>query len=65
MVGLLRGRSKKEIDFDDLMGGGMVENRFRGVMYVKNLTNGRVEFAGEYRESTNDYVYTQINLKYK
>lgn len=33
-------------------------------MYIKNLTNGRVEFEGKYLEDMNIYQYTKLLLRY-
>ena len=44
----MKAKNKNEVEFDKLVGGGMVNNEFRCVMYVNNLTNGRIEFEGKY-----------------
>ena len=40
---VLRNKNKSTVEFDELVGGGIVNNNFKCVMYIKNLTNGRVE----------------------
>jgi hypothetical protein len=47
-----------------LLGGGIVNNKFNCVIYIKNLTNGRVEFEGKYHKDMNIYEYTKILLRY-
>lgn len=39
---VLRNKNKSTLEFDNLVGGGMINNNFKCVMYIKNLTNGRV-----------------------
>lgn len=39
---ILKAKNKKELEFDSLIGGGMSNNHFECVMYLKNLTNGRL-----------------------
>ena len=43
---LLRQRKKSVVEYEDLVGGGISNGRFNCVMYVRGLTNGRVEFSG-------------------
>ena len=42
IVNLLGSRGKRELEFDSLIGGGIANNNFNCVMYIKNLTNGRI-----------------------
>ena len=42
ILSLLREKKRKELEFDSLIGGGMSNNQFDCVMYLKNLTNGRL-----------------------
>lgn len=39
---ILRQKHKKELEFDLLIGGGIANNQFNCVMYIKNLTNGKL-----------------------
>jgi hypothetical protein len=65
IAALLKEKNKKELEFDTLIGGGMTNNHFDCVMYLKNLTNGRLEFSGKYQEDLNIYKYERIVLKYR
>lgn len=64
VVQVLRNKNKSTVQFDELVGGGMVNNNFKCVMYIKNLTNGRVECQGKYHEDMNIYEYTKLLLRY-
>jgi hypothetical protein len=55
VVNLLRNKQKREAEFDTLIGGGISNDRFECIMYLKSLTNGRVEFSGKYVEEMNRY----------
>lgn len=57
VIQILKNKNKKELEFDNLIGGGISNNHFACVMYIKNLTNGRIEFEGKYREDMNEYHY--------
>jgi len=48
IINILKEKHKREPEFDNLIGGGISNNRFECTMYLKSLTNGRIEFAGRY-----------------
>lgn len=62
---MLKEKNKKELEFDSLIGGGISNGSFDCVMYLKNLTNGRLEFSGKYLEDMNVYKYEKMMLKYR
>jgi|JI6StandDraft_1071083.scaffolds.fasta_scaffold771468_1 hypothetical protein len=43
----------------------MANNQFKCVMYINNLTNGRLEFEGKYIPDQNVYEYNRFMLKYR
>ena len=64
MNDILRQRNKSVVEYEDLVGGGVSDGRFNCVMYVRNLTNGRVEFSGQQSEDTGKYKLDRLELKY-
>jgi hypothetical protein len=39
---LLKSRGKGDLEYDHLVGGGIANNEFKCVLYINNLTNGRL-----------------------
>ena len=64
LTALLNERKKKTADFEELIGGGISDGKFNCVLYLRSLTNGRVEFEGEQVEDTGKFRLDKLQLKY-
>lgn len=45
---LLREKKKGELSYDNLIGGGIANDYFNCVLYINNLTNGRLQVEGKH-----------------
>ena len=62
---LLNRKRQFGLEFDEVVGGGIANNNFKCVIYINNLTNGRLEFEGKYLPEQNLYEYSKLFLKYR